>query len=62
VVYSGGEVYLPRTKYALVRKKTPGLLMLYIEMVAVFSEIPITNINILCEQNVEFLNVNPGGV
>jgi hypothetical protein len=31
-------------------------------MVAVFSEIPITNINTLFEQNVEFLYVNPGGV
>ena len=36
--------------------------MLYVEMVAVFSKIPITNINTLCEQNAEFLNVHPGGV
>jgi len=36
--------------------------MLYIETVAVFSEIPTSNIKTLCEQNVEFLNVNPGGV
>ena len=35
--------------------------MLYREIIAVCSEIHITHINTLCGQNVEFVNVKPGG-
>ena len=35
--------------------------MLYREIVAVCSEIHTKHINTLCGQNVEFVNVNPGG-
>jgi uncharacterized membrane protein len=35
--------------------------MLYREMIAVCSEIHINHINTLCGQNVELLNVKPGG-
>ena len=35
--------------------------MLYKELIAVCSEILRKHINILCEQNVELLNVRPGG-
>jgi hypothetical protein len=35
--------------------------MLYREIAAVCSEIHTKHINTLCEQNVEFLNVKPGG-
>ena len=35
--------------------------MLYREIMAVCSEIHIKHINTLCEQNVEFANVKPGG-
>jgi len=36
-------------------------LMLYREIIAVFSEIHIKPINTPCEQNLEFVNVKPGG-
>jgi len=36
-------------------------LMLYGEIIAVCSEILTKHINTLCGQNVEFLNVKPGG-
>ena len=35
--------------------------MLYREIIAVCSEIHTEHINILCGQNVEFVNVKPGG-
>jgi hypothetical protein len=35
--------------------------MLYREIIAVCSEIHTKHINTLCEQNVEFVNVKPGG-
>jgi hypothetical protein len=35
--------------------------MLYREIIAVCSEIHTEHINTLCGQNVELLNVNPGG-
>jgi len=35
--------------------------MLYRETIAVCSEIHTKHINTLCGQNVEFLNVKPGG-
>jgi sulfite reductase beta subunit-like hemoprotein len=35
--------------------------MLYREIIAVCSEIHIKHINTLCGQNVELLNVKPGG-
>jgi len=36
--------------------------MLYREIIAVFSEIHTKHINTLCGQNVELLNVKPGGI
>jgi hypothetical protein len=38
------------------------LLMLYREVIAVCSEIHTEHINALCEQNVAFVNVKPGGI
>ena len=35
--------------------------MLYREIIAVYSEIHTKHINTLCGQNMEFVNVNPGG-
>jgi len=35
--------------------------MLYREIITVFSQIQTKYINKLCEQNVELLNVKPGG-
>jgi hypothetical protein len=35
--------------------------MLYREIIAVCSQIHTKHINTLCEQNVELLNVKPGG-
>ena len=35
--------------------------MLYREIIVVFSQIHIKHINTLCGQNVQFLNVKPGG-
>jgi hypothetical protein len=35
--------------------------MLYSEIIAVCSEIHTKHINTLCGQNVEFVNVKPGG-
>jgi len=35
--------------------------MLYREIIVVCSEIHAQHINTLCGQNVEFVNVNPGG-
>jgi hypothetical protein len=36
--------------------------MLYREIIAVCSETHTKHINTLCGQNVEFVNVNPGGI
>jgi hypothetical protein len=36
--------------------------MLYREIIAVCSEIHTKHINTLCGQNVEFVNVKPGGI
>jgi hypothetical protein len=36
--------------------------MLYREIIAVSSEIHTKHINTLCGQNVEFVNVKPGGL
>jgi hypothetical protein len=36
--------------------------MLYSEIIAVCSEIHTKDINTLCGQNVEFVNVKPGGI
>jgi len=36
-------------------------LMLYREIIAVCSEIPSKHIKTLCGQNVEFVNIKPGG-
>ena len=36
-------------------------LMLYSEIIAVFSQIHTKHINTLCRQNVEFLDAKPGG-
>jgi hypothetical protein len=36
--------------------------MLYTEIIAVCSEIHTKHINTLCGQNVEFVNVKPGGI
>ena len=36
--------------------------MLYREIIAVCSQIHTKHINTLCEQNVELLNVTPGGL
>ena len=35
--------------------------MLYREIIAVYSQIHIKHINTLCGQNIELLNVEPGG-
>ena len=35
--------------------------MLYKEIIAVCSEILTQHINTLCEQNLEYINVQPGG-
>ena len=40
---------------------TTSQLMLYREIIAVCSEIHTKHTNTLCEQNVQFLNIRPGG-
>jgi hypothetical protein len=35
--------------------------MLYREIIGVYSEIHTKHINTVCEQNVELLNIKPGG-
>jgi hypothetical protein len=60
-----GGLYLktqsvPRSKHSVsVIKASP--LMLYREIIAVCSEIHTKHTNTLCGQNVELLNVKPGG-
>jgi len=36
--------------------------MLYREVIAVCSQIHTKHVNTLCGQNVELLNINPGGI
>ena len=49
-----------RGKHSVSVIKTSHL-MLYTEIIAVSSEIRIKHTNTLCGQNVELLNVKPGG-
>jgi hypothetical protein len=51
---------VPRSKHSVSVIKTSHL-MPYREIIAVCSEIHTKHINTLCGQNVEFVNVNPGG-
>ena len=51
---------VPRSKHSISVIKTSQL-MLYKEIIAVCSEIHTKHINTLCGQNVEFVNVKPGG-
>jgi hypothetical protein len=51
---------VPRSKHTVSDIKT-NQLMLYREIIAVCSEIHTKHINTLCGQNVESLNVKPGG-
>src|SRR5215470_14231415 len=52
---------VPRSKHSVSVIKTSQL-MLYREIFAVCSEIHTKHINTLCGQNVEFVNVKPGGL
>ena len=59
------EIYIkiqsvPRSKHFFSVIKTSQL-MLYREIIAVCSEIHTKHINTLCGQNVQFVNVKPGG-
>ena len=51
---------VPRSKHSVSVIQTSQL-MLYREIIAVCSEIRTKHINTLCGQNVELLNVEPGG-
>jgi hypothetical protein len=51
---------VPRSKHSVSVIQTSQL-MLYREIIAVCSEIHTKHINTLCGQNVELLNVKPGG-
>jgi hypothetical protein len=51
---------VPRSKHSVCVIKT-NQLMLYGEIIAVCSEIHTKHINTLCGQNVDFVNVKPGG-
>jgi len=52
---------VPRSKYTASVIKTSQLIF-YRGIIAVCSQIHIKHINILCGQNVELLNVKPGGI
>src|SRR5215470_7957654 len=52
---------VPRSKHSVSVIKTSQL-MLYREIIAVCSEIHTKHINTLCGQNVQFVNVKPGGI
>jgi len=52
--------FVPRSKHYIWAEKTNHL-MLYGEVIAVCSQTHIKHINILCGQNVELVNVKPGG-
>ena len=52
---------VPHSKHSVSVTKTSQL-MLYREIIAVCSQIQTKHINTLCEQNVELLNVKPGGM
>jgi hypothetical protein len=61
-----GEAYnkaelVPRSKHSASATKTSQL-MLYSEIIAVFSQVHTKHINTLCGQNVEFVNVKSGGI
>jgi len=65
VVYVNLSLYVniqsvPRSKHSVSGIKTSQLMM-YREIIAVCSQIHTKYINALCGQNVEFLNVKPGG-
>jgi hypothetical protein len=51
---------VPRSKHSVLVIQTSQL-MLYREIMAVCSQIHTKHINTLCGQNVELLNVKPGG-
>ena len=51
---------LPRSKHTVSVIKTTQF-MLYREIIAVSYQIHTKHINTLCGQNVEFVNVKPGG-
>ena len=51
---------VPRSKHYVSVIKTSQL-VLYREIIAVCSEVHTKLINTLCGQNVEFVNVKPGG-
>jgi hypothetical protein len=52
---------IPRRKHSVSVIK-PNQLMVCREIIAVCSEIHTKHTNTLCGQNVEFVNVTPGGV
>ena len=52
---------VPRSKHTPSRFIKTSQLMLYREIIAVCSQIHTKQINTLCGQNAEFVNVKPGG-
>jgi hypothetical protein len=52
---------VPRSKHTPSQVIKTSQLVLYREIIAVCSEIHTKHINTLCGQNVEFVNVKPGG-
>ena len=52
---------VPRSKHNSVSVIKTSHSMLYKEIIAVCSQIHTKHINTLCGQNVELLNVKPGG-
>jgi len=52
---------VPRSKHTVSVIKTSQF-VLYREIRAVCSQIHTKYVNTLCEQNVEFVNVKPGGI
>ena len=55
-------VHIVTTGLYMVKSVTKtSQLMLYREIIAVCSEIHTKHINTVCGQNVEFVNVKPGG-
>jgi len=53
--------FVPRSKHSVSVIKTSQL-MLSREIIAVCLQIRTKHINTLCGQNVEFVNVKPGGI
>ena len=60
-LYLSDLPFVPRSKHSASVIKTDKL-MLYREIIAVCSPIHTKHINTLCGQNVELLNVKPGGI